>query len=90
MHAGGADEDLRKMIDRLKELRTEYGRADEPFEIHVISMDGFTLDGLKRLEEAGVTEAIVAFRNSYQDDHMSLEDKLAAVNRFADEVISKL
>lgn len=90
MHAGGPDEDLRKMIDRLKELRSEYDRSNEPFEIHVISMEGFTLDGLRRLEDGGVTDAVVGLRPGYEGDAMSLEEKLSAVHRFADEVISKL
>jgi len=90
MHAGGPDEDLRKMIDRLKELRSEYDRSNEPFEIHVISMEGFTLDGLRRLEDGGVTDAVVGLRPGYEGDAMSLEEKLSAVNRFADEVICKL
>ncbi|MFP6641891.1 MAG: LLM class flavin-dependent oxidoreductase, partial [Myxococcota bacterium] len=90
MHAGGTDEDLRKMIDRLKELRSEYDRSNEPFEIHVISMEGFTLAGLRRLEDGGVTDAVVGLRPGYEGDAMSLEEKLSAVHRFADEVISKL
>ena len=34
------------MIARVHELRAEYGRADEPFEVHVISMDAFSVDGV--------------------------------------------
>ena len=90
MHAGGGSEDFKKMLNRLSELRTEYGRQDEPFEIHVISMDGYTLDGLSRLEDLGVTDAIVGLRNGYEGDAMSLQDKLDAINRFADAVVSKL
>ena len=40
------------------------GLADE-FQIHVISIDGFTLDGVKRLEDKGVTDCIVGFRVPY-------------------------
>ena len=90
MHAGGGNEDFEKMLKRLSELRKEYGREDDPFEIHVISMEGYTLDGLNRLEDLGVTDAIVGLRNGYAGDEMSLQDKLDAINRFADEVISKL
>ena len=90
MHAGGGDEDLAKMLARLTELRAEYGRSDVPFEIHVISMEGYTVDGLRRLEEMGVTDAIVGIRNGYEGDVLSLQDKLDAVNGFADEVISRL
>ena len=90
MHAGGDVADLEKMLARLSELRAEYGRSEAPFEIHVISMDGYTVDGLRRLEDVGVTDAIVGIRNGYQGDGMALQEKLDAVNHYADEVISKL
>ena len=32
------------------------------FEVHVISVDAYTLDGVRRLEEQGVTDVIVGFR----------------------------
>jgi probable F420-dependent oxidoreductase len=90
MHAGGDPDTLLQLLARLKELRSEYGRANDPFEIHVISMDGFTLDGVKRLEDLGVTDTIVGFRNAYEVDTMSLDIKLGAIRAFADNVISKL
>ena len=40
--------------------------AAEPFEVHVISMDGFSLDGVRRLEDVGVTDVIVGFRWPYE------------------------
>ena len=61
MHGGGDAEELERLIARLKEIRAEEGRTG-PFEIHVISADGFTLDGIKRLEDKGVTDVIVGFR----------------------------
>lgn len=90
MHAGGDPELLKKYLARIQELRVEYGREKENFEIHVISMDAFTPDGIKRLEDLGVTDAIVGFRNAYSGvDDQSLEQKLAALRGFADNVISK-
>jgi probable F420-dependent oxidoreductase len=90
MHAGGDGETLLQLLARLSTLRKEYGRENEPFEIHVISMDGFSIDGVKRLEDLGVTDAIVGFRNAYQVDTMTLDQKLGALRAFADNVISKL
>ena len=55
MHAGSEGDRLPEMIGRLEELRKEYGRESEPFEIHVISMDAYSIDGIRRLEEQGVT-----------------------------------
>jgi probable F420-dependent oxidoreductase len=90
MHAGGDHETLVGLLNRLSELRAEYGRENDPFEIHVISMDGFSVDGMKRLEDLGVTDAIVGFRSAYEPDDTPLENKLRALNDFAETVIAKL
>jgi probable F420-dependent oxidoreductase len=91
MHAGGGRAaDLDGALRRLAELRREAGREREPFEIHVISLDAFTVDGARRLEEKGVTDAIVGFRNAYESDTQTLEQKLDALRRFADHVIAKV
>ena len=90
MHAGGDAGDLARLLGRLAELRKEYGRDREPFEVHVISMDGYTVDGVHRLEDLGVTDAIVGFRNAYEKDTMTVEQKVEALERFADQVIAKV
>jgi probable F420-dependent oxidoreductase len=90
MHAGSESEQLPTMIGRLHELRREYGREEEPFEIHVISLDGYSVDGCRRLEELGVTDVIIGFRNAYQmeQDTETLQQKVDAMKWFADSVIS--
>ena len=91
MHAGGDPETLKALLARLQELRVEYGRDKEPFEIHVISMDAFTPDGIKRLEDLGVTDTIVGFRNAYSGvDDQKLDQKLDALRGFANNVIAKV
>jgi len=90
MHAGGAAETLDEMLGRLHALRRENGREREPFEVHVISLDAYTLDGIRRLEDKGVTDAIVGFRNAYQPDAMSLQQKIDALRRYADLMIAKV
>ncbi len=90
MHAGGGEaQDLDAALGRLAELRREHGREREPFEIHVISLDAYTLDGVRRLEEKGVTDAIVGFRNAYETDVQTLDQKLDALRAYADRVIAK-
>ena len=42
IHGGGDLEALPGLIARLHELRAEEGRASDPFEVHVISMDAYT------------------------------------------------
>ncbi|MFP6660488.1 MAG: TIGR03619 family F420-dependent LLM class oxidoreductase [Myxococcota bacterium] len=90
MHAGGDKAELSSYLDRLGALRREAGREKEPFEVHVISMDAYTPDGVKRLEDLGVTDAIVGFRNAYVPDTQTLEHKIAALENFADTVIAKV
>jgi len=92
MHAGGDPAELGDMLARLQTLRKEYGREREPFEVHVISMDGFTVDGIRRLEDLGVSDVIVGFRNAYakEQDSQTLEEKLAALRGYADSVIAKV
>jgi probable F420-dependent oxidoreductase len=89
MHAGGDEDELVRILARLAELRKEAGRQDEPFEIHAISLDGYTPDGVRRLEDLGVTDLIVAFRNLYEEDSETLETKIEALQGYAETVISK-
>jgi len=92
IHAGGDPAELASMLDRLHVFREEAGRGDEPFEVHVISMDAFTVDGVRRLEDIGVTDAIVGFRWPYTagPDTQPLQDKLDLLRRFADDVVHKV
>ncbi len=89
MHAGMGDgSDLGGHLDRLGELRAEYGRDDRPFEVHVISLDGYSVDGVKRLEDLGVTDVIVGFRDPYTMPDTPLQPKVDALRQFADTVIA--
>ena len=89
MHAGGDPAELDRYLGRLTQLRKEYGREQEPFEVHVISMLGYSLDGVKKLEDMGVTDVIVGFRDAYNGPDQPLQEKLDAVRGFADGVIAK-
>jgi len=91
LHGGGDPADLPGLLARLSELRREAGTEDRPFEVHVISMDAYSVDGIRRLEEQGVTDVIVGFRWPYQTgpDTEPLADKLGNLRRYADDVIAK-
>jgi hypothetical protein len=73
----------------LNELRRESGREREPFEIHAIAMEAYHLDGIRRLEDKGVTDVIVGFRNAYEKDTMPLQQKIDALRGYADRIIAK-
>ncbi len=92
MHGGGDPADLPGLLSRLAELRAEAGREGAPFETHVISMDAFSVDGVRRLEEKGVTDVVVGFRWPYVvgPDIEPLQSKIDNLRRFADTVINKV
>lgn len=91
MHAGGDPEDLDRLLDKLRKFRAEAGTANRPFEIHVISTDAYTVDGIKRLEDKGVTDVVVGFRNSYDagPDLEPLESKIATLEGYAQSIIAQ-
>jgi alkanesulfonate monooxygenase SsuD/methylene tetrahydromethanopterin reductase-like flavin-dependent oxidoreductase (luciferase family) len=91
MHGGGRPDELDRLIKRLNQIRAGEGRTG-PFEIHVISPDAFTLDGIKRLEDKGVTDVIVGFRKPYimGQDTEPLDTKIRHLESFAEKVITKL
>ena len=90
MHGGGDPADLPGLLARLSELRTEYGTDSKPFEIHAISTDAYAPDGVRRLEDMGITDVIVGFRWPYgvAQDTESLQTKIDNLNRYSDSVIS--
>jgi probable F420-dependent oxidoreductase len=90
IHGGGDPEALPGLIDEVLALRADTDRAQDPFEVHVISMDAYTVDGIRRLEELGVTDVVVGFRWTYQvgPDTEPLQRKLDALRRYADTVIA--
>ena len=92
LHGGGDPADLPGLLDRLAILRKEHGTEDKPFEVHVISLDAYTPDGIHRLEELGVTDVIVGFRWPYgvEQDTETLQTKIDNLRRFADDVIAKV
>lgn len=92
MHAGGDGEELDRLLTRLAEIRKEEGDTRDDFEVHVISFDAYTPDGVKRLAEKGVTDAIVGFRIPYivGPDTEPLEKKIDNLKWYADEVIAKV
>jgi probable F420-dependent oxidoreductase len=97
MHGGGDPADLPRLLDRLAELREQYpgsgGDCSPPeYEIHVISADAYTVDGVRRLAEQGVTDVIIGFRWPYATgpDTQPLGEKLDNLRRYAVDVIAKM
>jgi probable F420-dependent oxidoreductase len=91
LHAGTNSEHLADTVGQLLELRRRLDRPDEPFEVHVLSLDAYSVDGCKRLEDLGVTDVIVGFRDPYHraQDTEPLQVKIDAVNQYAEAVIAR-
>ena len=92
MHGGGDPADLPRLLGRLADFRREADLETRPFEVHVISADAYSVDGVRRLEELGVTDVIIGFRWPYTvgPDAEPLGQKIDSLRRFADEVITKV
>ena len=77
-------------MDRIDGYRREFGRDHLPFEYQAMTAEAYTPDGIKRLEDLGVHEVIVAFRDVYQKQpDTTLEHKLGELGWYADHIISK-
>jgi len=92
MHGGGPQDELDRLLDRIDEIRREEGVEDKPFEKHVISFDAYTVDGVKRLEDRGITDVIVGFRMPYikGPDTEPLDKKIEHLERFGEDIIAKV
>ncbi|MFD4367338.1 TIGR03619 family F420-dependent LLM class oxidoreductase [Rhodococcus sp. NPDC058521] len=83
-------DDLVQVIARLRELRTEQGKENDPFEIQTVCIDRFGKDGHADLEAAGVTDIITVpwvFDGIGFDG--PLEAKQDSLRKFAAEHIQK-
>lgn len=90
--AGGINEYLPGMIAKINAYREEAGAKDRPFRIFLTEMGKVDLDYVKRIEEIGVTDLAVVFRNLYavEEDAQPLSRKVDDLSRFADQVIARL
>lgn len=92
MHGGGPGEELDALLDKIAAIRKAEGKENDPFEIHVISMDAYTIDGIKRLEDKGITDVIVGFRLPYiiGNDTEPLQKKIDHLNWYGENIIAKI
>lgn len=92
MHGGGDPADLPALLDRLATFRKAAGREGGPFEVHAISADAYDPDGVRRLEDQGVTDVVVGFRWPYVRgaDTQPLREKIDLLRRYADDVMARV
>lgn len=92
MFAGGPPEMLKGMVAAIDGYRAEYGTSAKPFRLFATAMGPVSLDVVKEMQDLGVTDMPVAFRNLYavEEDSQPLADKIDDMKRFTDSVIAKL
>ena len=89
MCAGADLQQLEAYIKRINQLREEYGTSEKPFRVFTTGQDAFTNEGIARLEEIGVTDVVIAFRNVYEmEPDKPLDEKIAMLNWYAGEFIN--
>ncbi len=89
--AGGTAAEIAPMVERIKELRKEFGRDHLPFEYHAMTAEAYDPDGLKRLADIGINEVAVAFRDVYasQPDDQTVEQKYGQMEWYINDVAAK-
>lgn len=90
MCAGADLAQLEAYIKRINQLRAEYGTEERPFRIFTTGQDAFTPEGIARLEEIGVTDVVIAFRNVYEmEPDQPLDKKIAMLQWYAGQFIKR-
>jgi probable F420-dependent oxidoreductase len=90
MCAGADLSELEAYIGRINHLREEYGTADKPFRVYTTGQDAFTPEGIAKLEEIGVTDVIIGFRNVYEmEADRPLDEKIGMLQWYAGEFIAR-
>ena len=89
--AGGSYEELKTMITKLQEFRKEYQRDHLPFCVSVATAEAFSIEGIERLQQLGVDEVCVAFRDIYNNekDDKSVEEKIGMLQWYNNTIIEK-
>ncbi|OLT33921.1 LLM class F420-dependent oxidoreductase [Actinomadura sp. CNU-125] len=92
IHAGGTREELDGLLGKLQTMLAAEDRGGRPFAIQVTSPEAFTPDGVRRLQDRGVNEVRVTFRNPYiqGEDPEPLAKKIENLERYAADVIAKV
>ena len=77
------------MIGSIEEFRRQFERDHLPFEYQAMTAEAYSMEGLQKLQDIGVDEVIIAFRNPYDGtpDTQTLDEKIAMINWYAENVM---
>lgn len=82
--------ELAELIRKVRALRSESDRADDPFDVLVTCSDAYDLDGYRRLQDMGATHLTTMPWLFYGANAEVLREKIDGIKRFGDEVIAKI
>jgi probable F420-dependent oxidoreductase len=85
-----SSKDIITCIKKISAYRKEYGREAEPFEIMATPSDAYTIDGYRKLEDAGVTHILTQPWPFYHGETDDIEKKIDGVERYAEDIILKM
>jgi probable F420-dependent oxidoreductase len=85
-----SSEEIITCIKKISAYRKEYGRETEPFEIMATPSDAYTIDGYRKLEDAGVTHILTQPWPFYHGETDDIEKKIDGVERYAEDIILKM
>jgi len=88
--AGGTKAYTIEITRKLRAYRKEAGKEREPFFIHAGVTDLKGIDDIKLLEDEGIDELSFGPRNPYEKDRMTVAQKVAVAEKFANDVMAKL
>lgn len=90
MCAGASLDELRTYIGKINEYRQQIGTIERPYKIFTTGQNAFTPEGLAELEDIGVTDVIIGFRDVYaMQPDFDLDTKIQQLNWYAGEFINK-
>jgi probable F420-dependent oxidoreductase len=94
-----AKEEVPALMAELQQLRREFGRENEPFDVMMHCPDAESIDDIRRLEDLGVTDLQVTPWSEQVLAEMGvgaimrqqppLSVKIDAIRRYADQIVSK-
>ena len=82
-------DEIAPKIERLREMRADSPRHDQPFSVCAAITDAFDLDGYRRAADVGVTDCITQPWFFYPPNE-NIQQKVDGIRRFGDEIIAPL
>ncbi len=89
MCAGADMAALTAYIEKITALRAEMGTESAPYKVFTTGSNAFTQEGIRQLEDIGVTDVVIGFRNLYEmEPDVDVDKKIQQLQWYANEFIT--